>query len=427
MLSRRHAPAHARVLGAAPLVTQFSLPAATLVQTAATTKKPPSSVAVTSQVLKAALTRVDAAQGSSFSIPGFDGAAVRNDLLASIASGKADSKGMLKQFFAASAAIGCTAAGGAALAPLCAQGGRIVADAVAGFQVRPSGAVATEESQRFSATMDADWAMLKQQKEGMYYGLAAKLNGDGVAMKEMQAVLDEFFPFESPGAPRGRMTPGAAGGFLLPFIAWGCWVGNLYSDGCDAVEYEADWSIQPPPKSGWPQACLGKFLQVVLAAYGINLSYQVTKVIEENDKSPRWDAPSQAANLLALYQDEKMMLWPALQIEMERRITNVLVKAAVRANDKFLDSLDDLADLIEKRDGCSGPACRKRALEQAVKYSQLVADKGIDAALAEIEQAPPAGPLDEGSKRSYLWPAAVTVALAYLAYKNRRKFLKRSR
>ncbi len=362
-------------------------------------------------LLKQALKQVvDAQQDQALAIPGIDPSQVQNDLLNLITTGKLDPKKFLGQFFSIGAGAACAAVGGAGLAPLCAQGGKVVGEAVAGLQVHPTGAVETEASKRFSATMEADWALLKQRKQSLLFAILPKLANDPDGRKELNKILDLFFPFEYPTAPRGRIAPGQVGGFLLPFVAWGCqWIGNLYSDGCGSMEYNADWSIGAPLKAGWAQACLGKLIQVVKQAYNVNIAPQVVQLIEQNDAGGNfwWSADpatgkddDQPADLLRLYQDQKDILWPALQAEMERQLQGLLVKAAVRGQQRLLKAVDNLADVLadRKSKGSVGTlgmlptpdAQRQALLEASVRYLAVAQQQGLEIALRQAAADYPA-------------------------------------
>src|SRR5690606_15450472 len=131
---------------------------------------------------------------SNLSIPGFSPEDARGMLIQAIAEGGIDPKEFLGKFFSVGAAVACTAAGGAALAPLCAKGGQIIGEVVAGLQVKPSGPTNTAASDALDAMIHADSAMLKATKDSILFNLAARFNSEPKAMEEARKIVDEFYP-----------------------------------------------------------------------------------------------------------------------------------------------------------------------------------------------------------------------------------------
>lgn len=395
---------------------------------------------------------------ANLSIPGFTPEDARGMILKAVASGGVDPKEFLGKFFGTGAAVVCTAAGAPALAPLCAKGGQVIGEVVAGLQVKPSGPTNTAASDALNAMIQADSAMLKATKDSVLFNLAARFNSEPKAMEEARKVVDEFYPdlsklvpfpeyicLSSNKGPNGT-CPDAAfgpyfGGFFIPFYVTNACpiIGTAYSQACrpdlyPLWEWHMDYSAPVigkqdyPLQSGWVE----KLMVSVMAALkkrGIDISAAFQVLFDDNEAKlksgqSRWWAPglSNAEVMMRAYQDLRAVVWPALEIALQRRLSSVVVEAAVRANVRLIKGVDDLTTELARRQGCSGGDCKKTLQAHAAEIAKNLETEDVQMVQQKVEAAFP--DTSPASSPSPLRPVIAVGAAAGLVYALHR-FIKR--
>lgn len=354
-------------------------------------------------------------EASNLNIPGMDPKAAQAMILTAITEEGVDPKEFLGQFFGTGAAVVCAAAGSPALAPLCAQGGKVIGEVLAGLQATPQGPTSTKHSEALQGMINADFAKLKANRDKILYGLAARFNSAPEAMEEARAVVDLFYPLQdrwccpkadqSPanGMCQVKLSPFVAG-FFTPILVTGacCLIGKNYSVFCGQEwEWQGDYSapIQgknaQPLEPGWVE----KMLAVIEQTYkdgGINLSASFDALRADSDAKAasggRWYSGSFVTNAEAmgrLYRDLRDVLWPALEMAMQKRLQGVVARAAVRANERLVGSVGELTDVLATRAGCTTVACRQDVQRKVGDIAEALRDESPEAVMREVEAAFP--------------------------------------
>lgn len=358
---------------------------------------------------------------SNLSIPGFSPEDARGMLIQAIAEGGIDPKEFLGKFFSVGAAVACTAAGGAALAPLCAKGGQIIGEVVAGLQVKPSGPTNTAASDALDAMIHADSAMLKATKDSILFNLAARFNSEPKAMEEARKIVDEFYPDLSKLVPypeyicisSDKASNGTCpdtdfgpyfGGFFIPFYVTNACpiIGTAYSGACrpdlyPQWEWHMDYSSPVigkqdyPLQSGWVE----KLMVSVMAALkrrGIDLSGAFQVIFDDSEAKKkigqsRWWASgmSNAEVIMRAYQDLRAIVWPALEIALQKRLSSVVVDAAVRANVRLIKGVDALTGELARREGCNGGACLKTLQVKSAQIAKNLENQDLQSVQQKVE------------------------------------------
>lgn len=386
----------------------------------------------------------DASEDSAnLQIPGLDPQAVQGYVLGAALQGGTDPKVFMEQFFSMGGALACAAVGGVALAPLCAAGGKVVGEAVAGFQVKPTGPGPSAAGEALQAQLDTDRAYLAQQRDGLYYSLAARFNGAPEAMKQVEAILKEFYGgfgcskpmadgqclFNRDAVPCGESlwtdksgacsseTMGPyAGGFLLPFyVVDGCaLMGHAWSGACGGFwEWEQDFSTitsggqHYPPPPGWIEGML-VVMQGILKQRGMDVDAVFDKL---RGQAQGWyQLPSAADAMRAFYVALKMALWPVLQLALEKRLQAVVVDTAVKANVKLVLGIDAVALELAKRSKCSGGACFDQLKKDVQALAMKLPGKSVAEVAKQVDEAYPP-PASGGSGASGISAGKVVVGL----------------
>lgn len=351
--------------------------------------------------IQEALEAVKQAQNTNLAIPGFDQAEVQTAILEAIKTGQIDPKKIWGTVMGVGAGAICAATGaGLAVAPLCAAGGKLVGEWVAGLQAKPTAPnQETASSKALDATLESDWALLKAQREALYSKLAAQLSGDPQALSDMRQLLDDFFPFSIyDGIDKGfeyrvqMMRKPVGYGFLTPFVPECQVIGEKFVKECayDFWEWEIDYS-KPQLQGGWVEALLDR-LAVDLVPKGIDVRPQVEEFKRLNVKDGRWwKGKDQPQAMLQVHQDMKTIFWPAMQLEFEKRMQQMLVKAAIRANTKLVVAVDKLGDALVARTGCTDEKCAAKLRQDAAGYAEKLRVQGVPEVTREIEKDLPTG------------------------------------
>jgi len=343
------------------------------------------------------LEQLGKASKASQLIPGFDAGAVYDGVIKTLETGKVDPSDLLKSLFGTGAAVGCAAAGYPALAPICAKAGSIIGGVVGGFFSSPPSGPGPLEV--LGAIIASDTALLDAKRKEIFYTMSAKLSGDIVAKDAVNALLDKFFP-------KQVSLMGYRGGFYLPLYAMGCnWTGKDFSQNCGVVGANKDGYaagnggpldgriVGGGPAYGWQYKALEKLVYVCKSVYGVDLTDQVKDLTSGADPWKKWfvgaSAQDQAAGLIAYVQDIKAMLWPALQAELDRRLSNIVADAALRSGQNMVKALDSMVNLLSEQTGIKD---RKALAVKAAKYARLASDEGVAAAQSAIDKDfPPTG------------------------------------
>ena len=343
------------------------------------------------------LEQLGKASKASQMIPGFDAGAIYDGVIKTLESGKVDPSEMLKSLFGTGAAVGCAAAGYPALAPLCAKAGSLIGGVVGGFFSSPPSGPGPLEV--LGAIIASDTALLDAKRKEIFYTMSAKLSGDIVAKDAVNTLLDKFFPKQA-------SLMGHRGGFYLPLYAMGCkWTGKDFSPNCGVVGASKDGYavgnggpldgriVGGGPAYGWQYKALEKLVYVCKSVYGVDLTDQVKDLTSGADPYKKWfvgaSAQDQAAGLIAYVQDIKAMLWPALQAELDRRLSNIVADAAMRSGQNMVKALDSMVNLLSEQTGVKD---RKALAVKAAKYARLASDEGVAAAQSAIDKDfPPNG------------------------------------
>ena len=342
-------------------------------------------------------------EAENLSIPGIDPTAMKAKVIDAFLSGGADPKAFLQDFFSMGAAIACTAIGSPALAPLCAASGAVIGEAVAGFQVQPVGPGSTPSADALAALLTQDSKILQEKRDGLFFSLAARFNSAPQAMKQVEAILADFFsgvgcfapmpdgqcvyykgtkPCLSGSTPawtnnKGECSttalPAYGGGFSLPFyVLNGCaLIGKNYHDLCGQYwEWELDYSYasNAQQKASLKPDWLPNLLTVM---QGILMQNNIDVTAAFNAlRSKSWPTSSPAETLSAVYIAVRNALWPALQIALEKRLKAVVVEVAVKANEKLVLGVDALVGELVRRTGCKDDTCKKQLQNVALKIAQ---------------------------------------------------------
>jgi len=386
-------------------------------------------------------------ESSNLQIPGFSTQEAQDLFLTTVASGQLDPKAFLKTFFSTGAAVACTAAGAGALAPLCAQGGKVIGEVIGGLQAKGAGVTGTAASDALGQMMQADAAMLKKIRDSIFYGLAARFNSAPEAMAEATAVLDEFYPqkvITCPWSehvdykcPPDKLKPFLTG-FYIPFYTTNACalLGVAYSFACthEYWEWQMDYSSPVVGKTNepltpfWVQN-LFQFIQNHLAKSGVDVSGSFAAIWKDHAEKEakggsRWQAFEHATALRLIYQDIRDVVWPALEIALRKRLEAVVVKAAVKANEKLLESIANLTSTLAQRVGCSSGACFQKIRADVVQATRNLETMPVSTIVQKLEETFPEQAPIKVEKPSALRPViafGVAGALVYALH----RFIKR--
>lgn len=324
---------------------------------------------------------------SAGGIPGFDQQQVQAAILDAIRTGKVDSKAIFGNVLGVGAGAICAATGvGAGMVPICAAGGKALGQMLAGFTVHPDGALPTASSQAFQNAMDADREYLNTTRQDLFFRLSSQMKSQETRDKALQ-ILDNFFPLATDfgvGTAEYQDTLPEYLGFYTPF-AWECTAGKAFHDLCGTVyDWEMDFS-GPPLKPGWAEATLN-VIQQKLEAKGIPVGPNFDILRQENAKSPRWYGRPQSEELFQFYQDVKRTVWPLMQSQMEQQLQDLLVSEAIKGNQEFLSSVDELSSQLLWRAKCGSDDtdCSQKVLQQVALYTEQLHTLPVEQVASQI-------------------------------------------
>lgn len=357
-----------------------------------------------------------------------EGAGSAVDSILGAINGKTSIQEVLTATMSSAAAGGCVALGAGAAAPLCAIGGKLVGGLIADTV----GALFASAPQQSATAKALDTARSSIQSQLMATRKAILLEfsskyaaGLGNVQEKVKKVLDDFYPSPMHSCSGKKSCSDQElgpllGGFFLPFYAFDACplIGDQYSKICgtNTTIQSLRWSSEYDGirqgntsyglSSGWAEALLAS-VRDRLKARGLNLSTAINDTLSENEKLLRtqgrglwwWPGASTAECLTVFFRDLCDLVWPAMQVELERRLNAVVTLSAIDASKKMLENTDQLATEILRRTKCSGDDCRREAQAEAAKFAQMLSYNTPSAVLGEIDKKYP----DPNKKEIRAW------------------------